>query len=177
MSLAYDAANQRTLLNDSTGPTTSTYDADGRLSTVINPAGLRLTYAYDGVGQRNYLIEPEGLRFSYVYDAAGRIGQLINPQGECTSWAYDPANRVTSIRLANATRTSYVYDDDNRLLRMLNLSPTLTTLSSFAYNYDAVGNRTRVVEASGDLVTWSYDNLYQLTNEEPERGQRLQHRL
>ena len=48
---------------------------------------------------------------------------------------------------------------------MANLSPTGTTLSSFAYLYDAVGNRTRVVEASGDRVTWSYDNLYQLTNE------------
>ena len=31
VTLAYDAANQRTLLNDSTGRTTSTYDADGRL--------------------------------------------------------------------------------------------------------------------------------------------------
>src|SRR5205085_264286 len=50
-------------------------------------------------------------------------------------------------------------------LRVANLGSTGTTLSSFAYLYDAVGNRTRVVEASGDLVIWSYDNLYQLTNE------------
>ena len=37
---------------------------------------------------------------------------------------------------------------------------------SFDYSYDAVGNRTAVVEAAGDRVTWSYDNLYQLLNEQ-----------
>ena len=44
-----------------TGRTTSTFDADGRLSTVISPAGLRLTYAYDAASQRKYLIEPGGM--------------------------------------------------------------------------------------------------------------------
>ncbi len=32
--------------------------------------------------------------------------------------------------------------------------------------YDPVGNRTRVVEADGSVVTWSYDPTYQLTNEQ-----------
>src|SRR5262249_49984872 len=40
-----------------------------------------------------------------------------------------------------------------------------TTLSSFAYALDAVGNRTRVIESDGTRVTWSYDNTYQLTRE------------
>src|SRR5262249_18777493 len=40
------------------------------------------------------------------------------------------------------------------------------TLASFAYGYDGVGNRTRVVEANGDRVSWTYDATYQLTHEQ-----------
>ena len=49
---------------------------------------------------------------------------------------------------------------------MANLSSTSTTLSSFSYALDAVGNRLRVVESTGNRVTWSYDKTYQLTNEQ-----------
>jgi len=38
-------------------------------------------------------------------------------------------------------------------------------LSIFTYSYDDAGNRTGVVEADGDRVTWSYDEINQLTLE------------
>ena len=62
--------------------TTTTYDADGRTTLVVNPAGLRLTYAYDAASQRKYLIEPEGARFTYVFDADGRTSYVANPQAQ-----------------------------------------------------------------------------------------------
>ena len=37
---------------------------------------------------------------------------------------------------------------------------------SFLYSLDDAGNRTAVEEASGDLVTYSYDDAYQLTREQ-----------
>ena len=48
----------------------------------------------------------------------------------------------------------------------MNLASGGTTLSSFNYTHDPVGNRTQIVEADGDVVTWSYDPTYQLTNEQ-----------
>jgi YD repeat-containing protein len=57
------------------------------------------------------------------------------------------------------------YDDAGRLLRIANVIPGVATISSFGYGYDPAGNRTRVIEANGDRVTWSYDNLYQLIHE------------
>ena len=166
VTFAYDNASRRTLLNDATGRTTSTYDADGRLSTVINPAGLRLSYAYDAASQRKYLTEPEGSRFTYAFDADGQTSFVANPQAQRSTWSYDAASRVTGIHYANTTRTSYLYDNASRLLRVANLSSTSTTLSSFSYALDAVGNRLRVVESTGNRVTWSYDKTYQLTNEQ-----------
>lgn len=47
-----------------------------------------------------------------------------------------------------------------------NLKSDLSVISVFTYSYDTIGNRTGVQEANGDLVTWSYDNTYQLTREQ-----------
>ena len=166
VTFAYDNAGRRTLLNDATGRTTTTFDADGRTTLVVNPAGLRLTYAYDAASRRKYLVEPEGARFTYVFDAAGRTSYVANPQAQRATYSYDAASRVTGIHFANTTRASYLYDNANRLLRVANLTSTNTTLSSFSYALDAVGNRKRVVEVTGNRVTWTYDNTYQLTNEQ-----------
>ena len=149
-------------------PTTPIVDrrSDGRPSVVVNPVGLRLSYAYDAASQRKYLIEPEGARFTYTFDADGRTNYVANPQGQRATWSYDAASRVTGIHYANTTRTSYLYDNASQLLRVANLNSTSTTLSSFSYALDGVGNRLRVVESTGNRVTWSYDKTYQLKNEQ-----------
>src|SRR5262249_6304908 len=82
-----------------------------------------------------------------------------------TRWTYDAADRTTTQRLANGIRASYGCDDADRLLKLANINSAGTTISSFYYALDTVGNRTRVVEVNGDRVTWSYDNVYQLKRE------------
>jgi RHS repeat-associated protein len=72
---------------------------------------------------------------------------------------------VTVNRLANGVRASYSLDKADHITRLANINATGTTLSSFGYLYNAVGNRTRVVEANGDRVSWVYDKTYQLTAE------------
>jgi RHS repeat-associated protein len=163
--MTYDANSRRKVLNDWTGLYTSAYDPDGRLSSVVNPAAISITYNYDAVGQRATMAEPTGT-FTYVYDPAGRISNLTNPEGQVTSWSYDNASRVTAQLLANGVRVSNTYDNADHLLLLANLAPGGTTLSSFAYTYNPVGNRTQLVEVDGSVVTWTYDPTYQLTNEQ-----------
>jgi RHS repeat-associated protein len=157
-------AGQRTVLSDWTGRYTSSFDSAGRVSRVINPAGIRLCYAYDSAGQRSHLDQPTG-RFTYQFDKGGRISRLINAESQITSWAYDTGGRVTVQRLANGVRVSNIYDKADQITRLANIASGGTTLSSFSYLYNAVGNRTRVIESNGDRVTWSYDKTYQLTVE------------
>ena len=164
VTMTYDADSRRTVLSDWTGSCTSSYDPDSRLSSVVNPAGIAITYGYDSVGQRASMAQPTGL-FTYVFDPVGRIGTLTNPENQVSSWQYDAASRVTANILANGTQASYTYDHADRLLLLANITSGGTTLSSFNYTYNPVGNRTQVVEADGDVVTWSYDPTYQLTNE------------
>ena len=60
---------------------------------------------------------------------------------------------------------SYSYDQADHILKVANVGPGSTTISSYGYLYDPVGNRTRVVESTGNRVTWVYDTAYQLRNE------------
>ena len=152
------------MLNDWTGIYTSTYDQNGRLSGVVNPAGLAITYSYDAASRRAEMDQPTGI-FTYVHDPAGRISILTNPEGQTTSWSYDAASQVKAIFLANSTQASYTYDNASQTLLLANLTTGGSTLSSFNYKYDGAGNRLRVLEVDGSLVTWTYDPTYQLTNE------------
>ena len=65
-------------------------------------------------------------------------------------------------RLANGTRTSTTYDAADRTIWVFNDKSDGSAVSSFHYSYDAGGRRTRVVEADGDTVTWTYDQADQL---------------
>jgi RHS repeat-associated protein len=160
----YDANSQRTVLSDWTGAYSSSFDPVGRLGSVVNPAGIAITYGYDAASQRAWMNQPTGL-FTYSHDPAGRMANLVNPEGQTTSWQYDAASRVTATVMANGTLASNTYDSADQLLLLANLKSGGTTLSSFHYTYNPVGNRTQVVEANGDVLSLSYDSTYQLTNE------------
>ncbi len=165
VTLGYDAASRLIQMQDSTGRSTWSYDNANQVRTATNSANLRTTSAYDSAGRRTLLVEPGGGRFTYAYDSASRLDHLTNPEGQRTSFGYDKADRLVLLRLANSVRTSYLYDDADRTVRLLSLLAPSTLLSGFTYTYDLAGTPIRVVELSGDTVTWSYDKTYQLLGE------------
>ena len=155
----------RKLLSDSTGRYTTTFDELSRLKSVVNPASKRLTNLYDAIGRRSTLLDPDGGRFTYGYDSANRMTRVVNPESHRTTLGYDAADRKITKRLANGTRASMVHDATGQTLNVVNLKSTGVTISVFAYQYDPAGNRTQVVEATGDIVTWTYDASNQLQRE------------
>ena len=89
-------------MNDSTGRTSSTYDAATRLITVTNPANLRITYSYDRLSERTQMTDPtSGGVFKYAWDAAGRSQSVQDPQSLRTTFSYDNADRMIVARLGN----------------------------------------------------------------------------
>jgi RHS repeat-associated protein len=161
----WDAVGNRTVLADVTGQYKTLYDNLNRGRAITTPASLTISLTFDGIGRRRTLVEPSGGTFSYGYDLANRNTLVINPQLEHTSWTYDAAGRATVQRLSNLVRVSMAYDTADRLVRLANLTSTGTTLSSFRDTWDGAGNRLHRSEADGTLVSWSYDNSYQLTRE------------
>ena len=162
----YDAVGNRLTMADGTGVTTYSHNPANAPEAVTYPGAKIITYAYDEVGNRATLADPDGGLTTYSYDAANRIEWLANPFAERTTFVHDVTGRPITQLNANGTWVSCSYDDAGRLTVLANLKSDNTTISSFLYSLDNVGNRTGVQEAGGDLVTWSYDNAYQLTREQ-----------
>jgi YD repeat-containing protein len=59
----------------------------------------------------------------------------------------------------NGLQSSLTYDDLNRVTAMN------AAKASYSYTLSPTGNRTGAVESNGRALSWSYDNIYRLTNE------------
>jgi YD repeat-containing protein len=130
------------------------------------PNGTRATFVYDSVGNRDLTIDVDGGRFTNSYEADNRRETQVNPQGDRTSYSYDAAGRRTLEDLYTGGRASMSYDAADNLTFLTNFQSDNTVISRFDYEYDNTSNRTSVLEVSGDRVTWTYDDTYQLLSEQ-----------
>ena len=58
-----------------------------------------------------------------------------------------------------------VYNAADQLLSQYNLNSDDSIISGFDYRVDPAGNRLSVTEATGQKTAWTYDDTYQLVNE------------
>lgn len=165
---SYDAAGQRTAMQDGLGTTTWTYDNAGRPVAINDPFGSQVSYSYDAAGNRTSLNYPDGKTVSYNYDAANRLVNVNDWSSLTTQYSYDGANRLTNTGLPNGVSISYTYDSAGRITAITSSLGT-EQLASYEYGYDRVGNRTTAIETylqpndlifaddfeSGDLSKWT----------------------
>ncbi len=116
-------------------------------------------------GNRTQLTDPNDGITTYTYDELNRLVEVNAPAG-VTKYHYDSLSRLTEANYPNGTYTQYTYNPQrNWLLSLVNKNSSSAVLSSFSYTYNKVGNRLSVSEADGSAVTYSYDDIYQLTSE------------
>jgi len=181
VSYAYDSVGNRISMTDKTGTTSYTYDRLNRL-TSVTPSPLTgegmgeggvISYSYDPNGNRTKMITPEGKTTTYVYNKNNQL-LSINYELQTTNYSYDPNGNQERVTYPNGIVSDYTYNSRNWLTSLINRKSSPLAgeeggegelLSSFAYTYDLVGNRTTVKEADGSVVTYAYDSLYRLTNE------------
>jgi len=77
-----------------------------------------------------------------------------------TTFAYDALGRRTSMTHANGVATTYTYDPASQLLSLAHKLGA-TTVNSFTYTYDKVGNRKTKVNRDG-THNYTYDTLNRL---------------
>ncbi len=160
VTFTFDSDGRQATMQDVTGVTTFQYDAAGRQTGVVNGVGKALAYSFDATGNRTVLVDPDNGRTTYSYDAQSRITGIVNPWAEATTLSYDALDREAQRVLGNGASISRGYDAGGR--ETLISSP----VAVYTASYDAVGNRTSVVELDGSRVTYSYDASYQLTREQ-----------
>jgi len=177
-SYAYDDVNRVTSVTDADNkPTSFAYDPLGRLTSLTDAITQQYQFAYDALG-RQIQMTRGGVSMNHVYDEVGNRTQRTDYNGVVTNYTYDNLNRLTTI--AYPTRTvTYLYDPLNNLTRATNENGSVYVgydnryrVSSFSdpfyygisYNYDAVGNRTKLKVNGTTYATYTYDGANRMTN-------------
>ncbi len=165
VTLAYDPLGSLASAADADSHLTFTTDALGRVTQVQTAAtsaqpASTIGYTYDLSGNRVTMMDPRGAVTASAYDALNRLTSVTSPAGT-TTVAYDALGRRTSLTRPNGTQTTATYDAASQLTDLVHTAG-VSTLSRFAYTYDAVGNRATRTTPTG-VAAYTYDGLNRLT--------------
>lgn len=94
---------------------------------------------------------------SYAYNSSGDLINITNALGHVTQITdHDPSCRPLSMTDANGVITSLIWDLRGRLIQ------STTDNHATTYDYDAVGQLTRVTQADVSYLSYDYDNAHRL---------------
>jgi len=177
-----NAGNRGSLLSRSIQATT---DANGSLGIAATPMGAPRvwTYTYNTTGQ---MLTMNGPRTdvadvtTYTYHAAndpdfgkrGNVATITNPLGHVTTiGAYNAHGQPLSMTDPNGLVTAMTYDLRQRL--------TSRTVGgeTTGYEYDGVGQLTKVTLPDGSFLSYSYDGAHRLTGMQDNLGNRIAYTL
>ena len=142
------------------GATNYTYDDMGRLTSESTVSGGTKSYEYNELNVRKKITNARGQIRQIFYDAMGRITGYNSPEGS-VSYTYDANGNVLTVVDSHGTITR-TYDALNRVL-----SYTDTYGKVIRYEYDAVGNLSKIIYPDNTAVTYAYDanhNLVRVTD-------------
>ncbi|MCP3870851.1 MAG: RHS repeat protein, partial [Gammaproteobacteria bacterium] len=134
-----------------------TYNPAGQRASMLNQLGHRLDYTYNPVGRLQSIFDEAATEIvRYTYDAVGRLERKDLQNGVYTLYGYDDASQLTS--LVNyrpddsiLSRFLYTYDERGRRYQMATLE------GQWTYCYDVAGQLTSSVAPDGRLIQYEYD--------------------
>ena len=159
-----DTASTRTQFLAPPQVTDSDYDPFQRLEQVTGPDGRAVSYTYYDNDLRKTMTTPAGT-VTYGYDGLNQLTSISAGANQTTTFEYDPVGFLTDIHRPNGVDTAYTPNVRNQI-DLITHSNASGTLQSFDYLLDNAGNRKKVTEADGSTISWGYDKLYRLTDEE-----------
>lgn len=133
----------------------------------FRPATLGYTYYSTGKVESIQSSNANGANVSYTYDGLNRLSTVVDhrlPSNNTTNYTYDNASNVVTVAYPNGVTSASTYDELNRITE-LSTSASGTQIADYRYTLGLTGNRTNATEQSGRTLQWSYNGIYQLTNE------------
>jgi RHS repeat-associated protein len=160
-----------TTTDDTDYVTTYGYDEIYEQTSVTNANGDKLTYAYDDVGNVTTVVDPRknatadttDYTTKYTYDLDHRPKTLTDAAGKSTSTVYDRDGLTTAHKDQDGTTTTAELDARGAVIQVT--VPHSTGVDNVTqYEYDQVGNRTKVITPRGVATTGVADDYVQQTN-------------
>jgi RHS repeat-associated protein len=187
--ITYDRKNNRTLVENSLGHTT-TYEMNAANTVVrildphggattrkydehlwkiseTDPIGRVTRWEYDGRGNPTKHVLPNGAVFTMAYDGADQIVSSLDPVGIRREWSYDRRLRLTEYRSSHGDAVRYEYGAlyIDRVMR--------SDGKLLAFERDAFGEVTKVTYPDGSADECWYDRLGRLVKVRGGGGQVL----
>ncbi len=128
-------------------------DDEGRITTVIDPAGNVLAYSYDRAGNLTAYLDSVAAQTQYTYDDDHGLLDIIDPLGRrVVRNLYDDDGRLVAQEDSDGNRTEFSHDLAGRRSEVLDRLGRLTVLE-----YDERGNVTTRIDALGRRTTYAFD--------------------
>lgn len=128
-----------------------TYDALGRVTAEVDPAGAVVRTTYDTRGRVTEVRNTDGASFSQT-DDTGQLVALSDDTGRTTRRAYDDAGRLVSQwSPGREAPTTFQYDTAGNLRFQTNPLGETTELT-----YDAFGRLESEIDPNGAVTTFTY---------------------
>jgi RHS repeat-associated protein len=186
LTYTYDPVGNLTSVSDGRGTTNYTYDTRNLLATMTTTNGTLYTFSYDADGRRTATFfgtvtgnTTWAARTLTTYDKSGRITRITtalnsNPSNLVfdTSYCYSPATPCPTTKSSTdtgllqystdnltGTVSIYSYDKADRLTKATNIGG-----HTYAYTYDADGNRTTVKVDGTTTQTLTYNSANQINS-------------
>ena len=151
----YDNRGRVSAVTRGTRTSTLTYDTDGRLATITDPAGLRTSFSYDPGGRLLSKILPDSRIIGYSYDANGNLISVTPPGKSAHTFTYSAVNEMAEYippSVSSTGPTTYSYNLDHDLTTITRPDGT-----SIAFGYDSAG-RLSAVTTPSKIISYTYDS-------------------
>lgn len=138
------------------------YDALGRMTSVIDALGNETRISYDMLGRRTVLEDPNAGTYRYKYDGEGRLVEQIGPDGKSMHLRYSAIGDLLEKELPDGAVHRFYYGGagaTNAVGRLVNVEDGSGVLE---LAYDERGNvieRRRTVDGSTYVVGFRFDSL------------------
>jgi RHS repeat-associated protein len=144
------------------------YDASGRTTSVVLPDGSTTSYQYQG--NVVTVTDPAGKSKTFTMDALGNLVTVAESDPSLgnvtTTYTYDVLNHLTQVSMPRGTTTqtrTFNYTSSNLVGGFL-LSATNPENGTVSYTYDALNRLASKTDAKGQQLTYAYDSYNRLTS-------------
>ncbi|WYJ98829.1 hypothetical protein DOK67_0003158 [Enterococcus sp. DIV0212c] len=116
--------------------------------------------------KRNFELTNTEQKLTYLFDATGQIRKITNAYGQTKEYSYEEETGfLKAIKQFNGGKVSFDWDDNGHIKKATFPDQTTNT-----YEYDAKGNLTKVIDALGKKIVYTYNDNHFMTSYSDDEG-------
>ncbi len=139
----YNSLRELSQVKDALGTINIDSDKFGRATKVVDYNGEEVSYRYGKNGERLKTLYPDGSSVSYEYDKYLRLTSLTS-ENKRVDYTYDKEGRLIRKDMSDDVSSIYEYNERGLLSSLCHLKNNVK-LEEYAYDYDLLGNKTKIV--------------------------------